>query len=94
MQIPTAATAAFHAVVPIGGIGGIRFTAPGTISLATGTFTQTGSILVPYAAIYGIDALLYGAAGAAYIGSRQDMEHIVTVRFWVRLFARVQFPTC
>jgi hypothetical protein len=30
------------------------------IDMSTGAFTQTGSILVPYAQTYGIDAAIYG----------------------------------
>ncbi|WP_437316416.1 hypothetical protein [Sorangium sp. So ce385] len=42
--------------------------APGVISMTTGAFTQTGSILVPYAAVYGPDLLIYGAARRAVRG--------------------------
>ncbi|WP_437334530.1 hypothetical protein [Sorangium sp. So ce394] len=63
----------FQRVFPIGlysamkAAGGVRFTAPGVISMTTGAFTQTGSILVPYAAVYGPDLLIYGAAAAPFV---------------------------
>ncbi|WCQ97099.1 MULTISPECIES: hypothetical protein [Sorangium] len=47
--------------------GGVRFTAPGVITMTTGAFTQTGLILVPYAAVYGPDLLIYGAAAASFV---------------------------
>ncbi len=73
VQIPGPAVGSFQRVIPIGIYsamkiaGGVRFTAPGIISMSTGAFTQTGSILVPYAAVYGPDLLIYGAAAAPYI---------------------------
>ncbi|WP_437608249.1 RHS repeat-associated core domain-containing protein [Sorangium sp. So ce834] len=73
VQIPGSAAGAFQRVFPIGiysamkAAGGVRFTAPGVISMTTGAFTQTGSILVPYAAVYGPDLLIYGAAAAPFV---------------------------
>jgi len=77
VQIPTPATAAFRGVVPIGpysalkALGGVRFSAPGTVNLATGAFTQTGSMLVPYASIYGVDAFIYGLGALTYYSLAQ-----------------------
>jgi hypothetical protein len=73
VQIPSSAVGSFQRVVPIGiysamkAIGGVRFTAPGIINISTGAFTQTGSILVPYAAVYGPDLLIYGSAAVPYV---------------------------
>lgn len=67
VSVPEAAAGAFQQVLPVGPytalkwMGGVRFTAPGVIDMSTGAFTQTGSILVPYAWTYGIDAAIYGA---------------------------------
>lgn len=70
VRIPARAAPAFHRVVPIGlysalkASAGVRFAAPGVINMATGTFTQTGSILRPLAAIYATDVLSWGMVGA------------------------------
>ncbi|MGK3988335.1 RHS repeat-associated core domain-containing protein [Sorangium sp. So ce136] len=73
VQIPGPAVGSFQRVIPIGiysamkAAGGVRFTAPGTINMFTGAFKQTGSVLVPYAAVYGPDLLIYGAAAASCV---------------------------
>jgi hypothetical protein len=70
--IPGAAVSAFRNVIPIGpysalkAVGHVHFSAPGIINLATGAFTQTGSFLLPHAAVYGPDVLIYGASFGAY----------------------------
>jgi RHS repeat-associated protein len=82
--VPQAANATFNRVIPIGPysllktVGGARYTAPGSINLADGVFTKTGSRLIPMAAVYGPDlalgALLVGA-GITYRRSVQSLEN-------------------
>lgn len=73
--IPRAATGVFRRVIPVGpytflkALGGVRFAAPGIIDMSTGAFVQTGSVLVPYAAVYGPELVIYGSGATVYSGS-------------------------
>lgn len=73
LDVPGAAAGAFQKVVPIGpysllkSVGGVNFTAPGVIDMASGAFTQTGSVLLPYAAVYGPDVGIYAMLVGLYV---------------------------
>jgi hypothetical protein len=70
VPIPDAALEAFQKTIPLGpfsswkALGGAHFTRPGTIDMATGAFSPTGSLFKPYANLYGKDMILHAGLRA------------------------------